>query len=252
MTDFENNPPQPETETPQAVPSLTLGDADIKADEVEAKTEEITAQAAAETEEPGQPETPPQPYTESDAASANNYGQDPFPYASAPHFGNEQQYGVGAQRQTPEQGTAPNYNAQAPGYNGSTYSSREYNNGGYASGQQAPYQQNYQQNYQQGYNQQAAYYPQRYDVPPAGYLQKSRLAAGLLGILFGTFGIHNFYLGYTTRAVVQLIISLVGGLITCGIATVVISIWGFVEGILILSASSGPRVYDGRGVILRE
>ena len=27
---------------------------------------------------------------------------------------------------------------------------------------------------------------------------KSKMAAGLLGIFLGTFGVHNFYLGYTT------------------------------------------------------
>ena len=63
---------------------------------------------------------------------------------------------------------------------------------------------------------------------------KSKLVAGLLGIFLGTFGVHNFYLGFTTKAVVQLLVSLVGGLITCGIATVAVEIWGLVEGIMIL------------------
>ena len=35
--------------------------------------------------------------------------------------------------------------------------------------------------------------------PPAGYPQKSRLAAGILGILGGTLGLHNFYLGNSQR-----------------------------------------------------
>ena len=29
--------------------------------------------------------------------------------------------------------------------------------------------------------------------------QKSKMAAGLLGIFLGAFGVHNFYLGYTDR-----------------------------------------------------
>ena len=41
-------------------------------------------------------------------------------------------------------------------------------------------------------------------------MQKRRLAAGLLGILLGTLGIHNFYLGFTTRGVIQLLVSLIG------------------------------------------
>lgn len=95
------------------------------------------------------------------------------------------------------------------------------------------------------------YYQPQYNVPPAGYAQKSRLAAGLLGILLGSLGIHNFYLGFTTRGVVQLLVSLIGGVITCGLATLAIGIWGFVEGVLLLSASPS-RMYDGHGVILRD
>lgn len=55
---------------------------------------------------------------------------------------------------------------------------------------------------------------------------KSKMAAGLLGIFLGGYGIHNFYLGYTKKAVIQLVLSLC----TCGIA----GIWGFIEGIMIL------------------
>ncbi len=98
---------------------------------------------------------------------------------------------------------------------------------------------------------QPTYYQPQYNVPPAGYAQKSRLAAGLLGILFGSLGIHNFYLGFTTRGVVQLLVSLIGGVITCGLATLAIAIWGFVEGVLLLTASPS-RMYDGHGVILRD
>ena len=61
-------------------------------------------------------------------------------------------------------------------------------------------------------------------INPSG--GKSRLVAGLLGILLGGLGIHNFYLGNTGRGVAQLILSC----LTFGIA----SIWGFIEGILIL------------------
>lgn len=79
--------------------------------------------------------------------------------------------------------------------------------------------------------------------------QKSKMAAGLLGIFLGAFGVHNFYLGYTTKAIIQLVVSLVGGIITCGIATTAIAIWGLVEGIMILSGSINV---DGSGVPLKE
>ncbi len=66
---------------------------------------------------------------------------------------------------------------------------------------------------------------------------KSKLVAGLLGIFLGSFGIHNFYLGYQTKGLTQLLVSLVGGIITCGISTVAMEIWGLIEGIQILTGS---------------
>ena len=56
--------------------------------------------------------------------------------------------------------------------------------------------------------------------------RKSKMVAGLLGIFLGSLGIHNFYLGYTKKAIIQIVVTVV----TCGIG----SIWGFIEGILIL------------------
>lgn len=64
---------------------------------------------------------------------------------------------------------------------------------------------------------------------------KSRLVAGLLGIFVGAFGVHRFYLGYTTIGVVQVLVTVVGGVITCGFGWIAGAIWGFVEGILILA-----------------
>ena len=63
--------------------------------------------------------------------------------------------------------------------------------------------------------------------------QKSKVLAGILGILLGFLGVHNFYLGYTGKAVAQLLITL----LTCGAGSFVTSIWGLIEGILILSGS---------------
>lgn len=56
--------------------------------------------------------------------------------------------------------------------------------------------------------------------------QKSRMVAGLLGIFVGGLGIHNFYLGNTTRGVIQILLSFCFG---------IGAIWGFIEGILILA-----------------
>ena len=81
----------------------------------------------------------------------------------------------------------------------------------------------------------------------AGENAKSKLAAGLLGIFLGGLGIHNFYLGYTKKAVAQLLICLLGSCLIIGPA--VSGIWGLVEGILILT---GKIRVDGKGNPLKE
>ncbi|MBQ7347690.1 MAG: TM2 domain-containing protein [Clostridia bacterium] len=78
---------------------------------------------------------------------------------------------------------------------------------------------------------------------PTGTEQKSKLAAGLLGILLGWLGVHNFYLGFTGKAVAQLILGLLG----C--TTIISVIWGLVEGIQILT-SNEPK--DARGIPLKD
>ena len=118
--------------------------------------------------------------------------------------------------------------------------------------QQQPYGQQYQQSYEQPY--QAA---QGYPYPPAnyggyGYVgQKSKIAAGLLGILFGSLGVHNFYLGNTGKAVAQLLLTLIGWIVLIG--PVIAGIWGLIEGILILTSSTGSEWHkDGKGYELRD
>lgn len=87
----------------------------------------------------------------------------------------------------------------------------------------------------------------------AQYQPKSKILAGLLGIFLGAFGVHNFYLGYTSKAVIQLVCSIVGLILSCvviGIFVVLgIEIWGLVEGILILT---GKIDKDAKGVPLEQ
>lgn len=64
-------------------------------------------------------------------------------------------------------------------------------------------------------------------------MNKSKIAAGLLGIFLGSFGVHNFYLGYTSKAVAQLLITV----LSCGTLSFVSGVWGLVEGIMILTGS---------------
>jgi TM2 domain-containing membrane protein YozV len=75
-----------------------------------------------------------------------------------------------------------------------------------------------------------------------GVEQKSKIVAGILGILVGGLGIHRFYLGYTTIGVVQIIVTI----LTCGIG----AIWGLIEGILILVGSTITT--DAKGVPLKD
>jgi TM2 domain-containing membrane protein YozV len=56
-----------------------------------------------------------------------------------------------------------------------------------------------------------------------------KMVAGLLGILLGGFAVHKFYLGFTSTAVIQLLISI----FTCGLGG-----WlGLIEGIIYLTKS---------------
>lgn len=64
------------------------------------------------------------------------------------------------------------------------------------------------------------------DKPPGA---DKKIAAGICGILLGTFGVHKFILGYTKEGVIQLII----GILTCGIAGII----GLIEGIIYLTKS---------------
>ena len=56
---------------------------------------------------------------------------------------------------------------------------------------------------------------------------KTKLVAGLLGIFLGGFGAHKFYVGDSKAGVIRLVVTLV----TCGAG----SIWGLIEGIMVLA-----------------
>lgn len=91
------------------------------------------------------------------------------------------------------------------------------------------------------------------NTPPVPVNAKSKMAAGLLGIFLGAFGVHNFYLGYTSKAVTQLILTIVGMVLSCivigAFLVMGIWIWGLVEGIMILS---GKINVDGNGMPLGD
>lgn len=94
-----------------------------------------------------------------------------------------------------------------------------------------------QQSYQQGgYGApQSPYAPygQHYYQQPV-VRTKDHVAAGLLGIFLGAFGIHKFYLGYNTAGFIMLGVALLGGLLSLGLATSVVWLIGLIEGIIYL------------------
>lgn len=84
-------------------------------------------------------------------------------------------------------------------------------------------------------------------APVGASASKSKVAAGVLGILLGAFGAHNFYLGYTGKAVAQLLITV----LSCFTLSIVSEIWGLIEGILILTGSANFTT-DAKGVPLQS
>ena len=90
--------------------------------------------------------------------------------------------------------------------------------------------------------------PMPYGAPVPMYAApgaKSKLAAGLLGIFLGVLGIHRFYLGYNGLGLTMLLLTV----LSFGLLSPFIFIWGLVEGIMILAGAESFRT-DARGVPL--
>ncbi len=73
-----------------------------------------------------------------------------------------------------------------------------------------------------------------------GMARKSKMTAGLLGIFLGGWGVHNFYLGYTGKAIAQIVLTFCFG---------IGAIWGLIEGIMILTGSINT---DANGIPLDQ
>lgn len=82
---------------------------------------------------------------------------------------------------------------------------------------------------------------------------KSKIAAGLLALFLGGYGVHNFYLGYTGKAVTQLLLTMLGiplSFILIGIPMMAgAGIWAFVEAIMIFAGSINK---DAKGNLLKD
>ena len=196
--------------------------------------------------QPAQPATPAAPVYDPNAASYNQYGQ--YDQPSQPAQSAQPSYG---------QPAAPAYDPN------NAYAQPDYNQANYG-----------QQGYAAPFYNQSAYTQPAYAAPfynqsptPSPPTRSSRhtaspshrpdtprsrnLAAGLLGIFLGCFGVHNFYLGNTGKAVAQLLLTVIGWILIIGPA--VAGIWGLVEGILILCSHYGSQWHrDAQGVELQD
>lgn len=157
--------------------------------------------------------------TNTDNSTAENY-------SNAQNFNNNQYNAQGQFNQG-------QYNYQ---YNQSQFNGNPNMNQNQYNYNQGPYTNN--QGNQNQYNQNPYYSTYAPDA-------KSKIAAGLLGILLGAFGIHNFYLGYIGKAVAQLLITL----LSLGILSWISAIWGLIEGVMILVGSINV---DGYGKPLKD
>ena len=193
MTDFEpkdltgqteGTAPSPEEANPSAAPIPAAEPRQEAAQESAPDAAPSTAAPVPQLTlepDPVPPEIPvPEPHIPGSAA-------EPFHMPDPPRAPEPPRSEPAWQGQTYQQQTPPNYTAQQPQYQAPQYGGPQY-------GQ--PVQQAY------------------YNVPPAGYAQKSRLAAGLLALMLGTFGVHNFYLGCNYLAHIQMIVALIGVIIT--------------------------------------
>lgn len=66
-------------------------------------------------------------------------------------------------------------------------------------------------------------------------ISNRKLASGLLGVFLGSFGAHKFVLGFNNAGIIMLVVSIAGGMVTCGVASFVMGVIGLIEGIIYLT-----------------
>ena len=93
-----------------------------------------------------------------------------------------------------------------------------------------------------------------YNAPVQG---KSRMVAGLLNLVFGGFGVGDFYLGYTQYGIYKIVISvaiLVLGFLDLGFLSTIITLLSYVWSVVLLVVAimtfMGKWIYekDANGV----
>ena len=96
-----------------------------------------------------------------------------------------------------------------------------------------------------------AEYAQQAPYAPPQPCPKSKVWAGVLGIIVGSLGVHKFYLGYTTEGLIMLAVTVFGWIFTAGVASGAMSVIGLIEGIIYLTKSDQEfcdiYVYNKKG-----
>lgn len=234
MTDPTNpniNPAPSNDETPAAYTGGTTADANQQDIEV---TETFT------TAMPQMPDLPPNPNgTMDDPYSADQQATTAMPNVAA-HTANP--YTQPATANTPQYGQ--------PASNPYTQPAADQ----YAQPAADPYTQPsadlYGQQYAQPQYGQPALGTPTYAAVPTGYIPRNKILAGLLALFFGALGIHNFYLGFTGKAIAQVLLTCLGWILF-GLGPIAAIIWSIVEGVQILTSNYGtPAHRDARGVEL--
>ena len=67
-------------------------------------------------------------------------------------------------------------------------------------------------------------------TPTLQAFSSNKIAAGICGSLTGSLGIHKFILGLTTPGIIMVLVTV----LTCGVGGLVMSIIGFIEGVISL------------------
>lgn len=79
---------------------------------------------------------------------------------------------------------------------------------------------------------------------PAPKPQRSAYVAAFLALFFGVFGLHDFYLDRHNKAIIKLLVSLLG----CGIGAVIIEIISIIDAVKLLK---GEINVDGKGEMIK-
>lgn len=175
-------------------------------DAAEAPAPEVPA-----SEAPAFPQASAPAYDEATATpGSTTYGTAYDAPAASPYAQPEQGYGV----------PGPDVNTQGA-YGADAYGQPGYEQAAYAAGQQAYGQPAYGQAFAAG-------------------APKQWIVALLLAFFLGPLGIHNFYLGYTTKGIIQLVLTLTF------IGVIVSGIWAFIDFIMIIMRS-GDYATDAQG-----